>query len=92
MALQLFPKDPDSKLNYTMDWVDWLATGETISTSTWVVPAGITQEGTSTNDNTTATIVVSGGTVGVQYPLVNRITTSASRTVDRTIIVLIVER
>lgn len=62
----------------------WLADGETISTSTWTVPTGITKDSESETDDTT-TIWLSGGTHGTDYDLVNEIVTSAGRTANRTI-------
>ena len=78
-----FVKDPDAVLDYQVNWADWLA-GDTIATSTWIVPAGITQDSES-ETMTAATIWLSGGTLGASYELVNRITTAAGRTDDRTI-------
>jgi hypothetical protein len=89
-------KDPNAVLDYRFDWQGddpgpWLADAETISTSTWTVPTGITKDSDSKTD-TTATIWLSGGTAGVTYDVVNRITTSAGRTEDRTLQVVCVER
>lgn len=84
MAGNFFVKDPNSVLDYTVDWTSWLSTSETISTSTWVVPAGITQSSAS-NTTTSATIFLSGGTASTTYKVVNRITTNQSRTDDRTL-------
>lgn len=82
-----FIKDPDERLDYTMDWdvLDYLAAGETIATSAWSVPAGITQYGTASNTTTTATIWLEGGTHGQEYIVSNLITTSASRKAERSI-------
>lgn len=32
-------KDPEAQLVYTLDWADWLETGDTLSTATWTVQA-----------------------------------------------------
>lgn len=77
----LEPKDPDDVVDYSVDWTDWLA-GDTIATSVWVVPTGITKD-SDTNDTTSATIWLSGGTEGDDYQLTNRITTAAGRTKDK---------
>lgn len=102
-----FQKDPNAILDYTVDWSAWLASGETISTSTWTASTGITIATTPapSNTGTTATVWLSGGTVnggeelGVSggisqraYRVTNRITTSAGRTDDRSIFVAVVER
>ena len=85
-----FIKDPDAILDFTVDWSDKLATGEEISSSSWVVPTGITEGSgafASTNTTTTATIWLSGGTLGETYNVVNRIVTDSApaRTLDQTL-------
>jgi hypothetical protein len=30
-------KDPEAKLTYTLDWAQWLETGDSIATATWTV-------------------------------------------------------
>ena len=60
-------KDPQATLDYRFDWSAWL-TPDTISSVTWTVPAGITQTA-ATNTTTTATIWLSGGTVGTRYTI-----------------------
>ena len=84
-------KDPDAVLDYTLDWSSWLADGETISTSSWTVEAGITED-SDTNTSTNATIWLSGGTDGSSYIVTNRITTSESRTDDRSVKISVCER
>lgn len=32
-------KDPEAKLVYTLDWADWLETGDALSTATWTIQA-----------------------------------------------------
>ena len=73
-------KDPDEKKDYGFNWVDWLGT-DTIASSTWVVPSGTLAHGSpaDSNDTTTTTIWFTGGTDGVDYDIVNRITTTAGR-------------
>ena len=83
-----FVKDPDAAADFMVDWSDKLAAGETISTSSWVVPTGITKDSDS-ESSTTATIWLSSGTVLQVYRITNRIVTNQSRTFDRTITVRI---
>lgn len=78
-----FVKDPDEVLDYVRDWSALLG-DDTIATSTWTVPSGITKD-SDTNTTTTATIWLSGGTLGTDYALVNRITTAGGRTHDKTL-------
>ena len=78
-----FMKDPNSTLDFAIDWSAWLGT-DTIATATWTVPTGITKV-TDSASTTVATIWLSGGTAGAQYDLLCRITTAGGRTDDRTI-------
>lgn len=82
-----FIKDPDEVLDYVRDWSAILG-DDTIATSTWVVPSGITKN-SDTNTTTTTTVWLSGGTLGEDYALVNRITTAGGRTLDKTLTFMI---
>lgn len=87
----VFTKDPNAELDYGFDWSDWLADGETISSSSWEVDSGITV--VSSSASTTRTVVwLSGGTVGETYKATNSIVTSVGRKDDRTLYVYIEER
>ena len=92
-VMRIFKKDPNAVLDYGFDWSDWLdeVTDESISTSTWTVPSGITKDSDSKMDGIT-TIWLSGGTAGETYLIANRIVTSASRTEDRSFKAKVVER
>lgn len=82
-----FTKDPQAVLDYGWDWTNWLAGGETITTSTWTItlaPDAILTIATPTFDGTSTTIWASAGTVGSDYKITNHITTSAGRQDDRT--------
>lgn len=87
---QNFLKDPNSVLDYVVNWASWLDT-DTISTSTWTVPTGITKA-SDTNTTTTATIWLSGGTAGTSYDIANKIVTAAGRTEERTITIVVDNR
>lgn len=88
-----FQKDPAATLDYSVDWTEFLDTGEAISASTWTVPDGITQVTTSFTD-TKGIIWLSGGTLGKSYEIVNRITTdnNPARIDERTIVILMVNK
>lgn len=89
-ASRAFLKDPDAVLDYEFDWSEWLASGETIS-STTVTVTGVTLD-SSPNDSTSVVAWVSGGTDGAVATVACRITTSAGRTDERTITLRITER
>lgn len=88
------PNDTDT---FWMSWTDKL-NGETISTSTWVLPANftevsattngsVTEDGTTYNDANSVTISTTE-TKG-KHLIFNEITTSASRTIRRGFLITI---
>ncbi len=76
-------KDPDEVLDYQIDWSERLGT-DTISTSTWEVPAGIVEDDQEYT-STATTLWLSGGTLSTRYTITNRITTAAGRTMDQSV-------
>jgi hypothetical protein len=88
-----YPKDPNAKLDYQLDWSDWLADGENIANLSITV-SGLTSE-TSVFTTTTTTAWVSGGVVGVDGSINYRVTTDSAplgRIDDRTLLLTIAER
>lgn len=79
-------KAPEATLAYTLDLNDavdpWLAAGETITTATFTCEDGITID-QQTNNTTTATVKLSGGSVGIDYRITLTWTTSAGSTDSR---------
>jgi hypothetical protein len=78
-----FRKDPHAILDYKFDWSEWLTSGETLSTYSVTLDAGLTLDD-STFDNDSVTFWVSGGVDGNSYDAVCHIATSSSREDDRT--------
>ncbi len=89
--MSTFIKDPDASLQYEVSWASWLAAGEEITSSEWIVPVGITEVSTA-NTETAATIRLSGGAAGQSYAVTNRITTNQGNTDDRTITLVVRDR
>ena len=85
-----FTKDPNDTIDFPFNWKPELY-GDTIATSEFILPDGLT-EVSSSNTTTTATIFVSGGSAGTIYRITNRIVTTGGRTRDRTSYVLVQER
>lgn len=83
MALEWPYKDPDEVLDYQLDWSGRLGS-DTIASSSWTVPAGITKN-SDTNTTTVTTIWLSSGTLNSSYDLQNRVTTTGGRTMDQTV-------
>jgi hypothetical protein len=84
-------KDPDAILDYALDWSKWLATNETIVSSTWTPSAGIVVESDSSTASVT-TVWLSGGEAGLPYVVVNHIVTNQGREDDRTITIRVRDR
>ena len=76
-------KDPNATKDYGIDWASFLA-GDTIQSSTWIVPAGLTSSNPS-NTSTTTTVWLAGGTLGETYTVTNRVVTAGGRTEDQSL-------
>jgi hypothetical protein len=87
-------KDPNDIVDYQVSWAEWLGeVDDTIATSTFLVPDGITEdEGRRANTSTDATIWLSGGMLGETYDITSRITTAGGRQADKTFRVIIRQR
>jgi len=83
-----YRKNSSDVIDFGFDWSDWLASGETISSSTWSVPSGLTED-SSDNSTTQTSVWLSGGTAGSKYTISNTIVTSAERTKVRYIDILV---
>lgn len=82
-------KSPDDVLDYRIDWTEALA-GDTIVTSTWAVPAGITKDSDS-KTTTATTIWLSGGAVDQEYEIENTIVTTELRTMKQCVTIRVVD-
>jgi len=89
--MPIYIKDPDAFLDYGFDWSEWLESGEIIATSTWIAPDGITKGADTYSDDATS-VWMSGGAVGCDYVVVNRVTTNQSRQDDRSITIKVRNR
>lgn len=90
-------KDPDSYLDYSIDWSDWLNSGDGILSSTWTIQAITDDANPITTDNnltttSSATVWLSGGTTGNNYRITNTITTAAGLTDERYFRIFIKDR
>lgn len=93
----VFIKDPQAIIDYSIDWSDWLAAGDSLMTgspadgSQWIVPSDLTNEQDS-NDSDSTTIWLSGGINGQNYTVTNRVTSTAGRMEDRSIQIMVRNR
>jgi hypothetical protein len=90
--LRSFTKDPESTLDYPIDWSQWLVGADTITGApVWTVPSGLTLV-TQANTATIATAWISGGTAGATYLVECKITTTGGRIDERSILVEVKEQ
>lgn len=89
-GIPLISKDPDAVLDYAIDWSRWLGE-DALTAAQWAVPDGLTKVSEAL-DTGTATIWLSGGSVGVTYLLTCHITTAAGREEDQSFRIKIKER
>lgn len=75
-------QDKDAFLDYSFDWSDWLASGDTIQTSSWTAGVGITLSNSSTVGAVTS-IWAQGGTPGLWYAIKNSVISASGRKDDR---------
>ena len=78
-------KTPEASQPYTLDFSAWLAkegVGITLASASFTVASGITKV-SQTADTTTATVRLSGGALGQDYPILCAITLSDGRTDSR---------
>ena len=71
-------KDPESILDYSIDWTNKLQSSENISTSEWVSETEDATLITDTSTSKTTTLWVSGGTSGTMNVIKNTIETNST--------------
>jgi hypothetical protein len=86
MMIGAFVKDPNSTIDFAVDWAEWLNTGDNVTVSTWETPTGLTLSSSSVSNNV-ARAFLTGGLAGVDYLITNRVTTQGGRIEDRSILV-----
>ncbi len=74
--------DPADVRDYQIDWGNILDAGETISSSTWAVPVGLTA-GTQSISGEVSSKRISGGRLNTVHTISNTITTSLGRVYKR---------
>lgn len=75
-------KTPGAELDYSLNWIDVLETGETIVSAEWMAATGITAALPEITDSIT-TIWLSGGTLTNIYAVSCLATTSSGRKDER---------
>lgn len=75
-------KDPDARLDYTVDWSDWVVGSQTITNSHWTIstiasdPSPLVEfkSNVLTAGDHRCTVYLANGSVGNTYTVTNRIT------------------
>lgn len=83
----VFVKDPGDRVDYLVDFTEWLGE-DTISSVSWTVPDGITNYSTS-GTTATATIWLAGGTHGQEHVITCQATTAGGRIKQRSFKVMV---
>jgi hypothetical protein len=84
-------KDPGATLDYGFDWTDWLGTSETITATSWTVPAGLTKVSESISSYVSV-CRISGGAVNASYTVTCQITTNEGEVDRRSILITVQNR
>lgn len=90
MSVKPFVKDPNEVLDYGINWIKLIGS-DTILTSSWIVPDGITKV-SDTFEKSISIVWISGGNLDTTYTLEGRINTIAGRTFVRHINIKISEK
>jgi hypothetical protein len=86
--MTLLLKDPDSVLDYAIDWGTDYLIDDVLADSSWVVDpdeADGLQVQASAFDSTTATVTASGGVAGRIYQLTNHVELASGLTDSRSV-------
>lgn len=93
MAFQKYKKDPDALLDFSWNWEPYLTQmNDTIASVEFIAEDGITIDAVATGVgflNYITTVWLEGGTLGEDYNVVHRITTTDGRVDDRTMTIQI---
>ena len=92
MPLTTFPKDPNATLDYSIDWSNWLASGESLTCSVWTRSSTDLRQSNTSLTTSIATIWLAGGSAGAKYTVANKIGTSGGRVDERTIDIKVLQR
>lgn len=93
--MSLFVKDPDSRIDYRVDWGAAYLGPNLIVASSWLVapvhPAGLTVVADG-HDGRSTTVTLEGGQAGASYALTNRVTLSNAESDERSVAVRVEPR
>lgn len=88
--LQWPSHDPNDSKDYSIDWSQWLPSGDKIIASVWSAPSAITISVSSFTDTVSTVWLTGGGQAGSILEIQNKITTAQGRVCARTVTLQIV--
>jgi len=83
---------PGADLDYGFDWVDWLETGETVTSSLWSAPPSVTLARAQLLGDVRTSTFAKIDRAGYTGKITNTITTSDGRTDSRSILLVCRQR
>lgn len=89
--MDIYSKDPGATLDFAIDWSINLVPGDTITSTTWTVPGGLTKVKDSVA-GAKAVVWLAGGTAGQIYTVTCRIVTAQERIDERAIAIRVGKR
>lgn len=93
--MTMMVKDPDSRIDFELDWAAAYPGGQAVTASVWtVIPdeAGGVAVAAAAHDLRQATVTLAGGVVGRVYRVTNRVTLSDGQIDERSMTVRVEER
>ena len=89
-----FVKDPDARLDYAVDWSDFLTSvDDTLLTATFVdIDSDLVISGESIVDGSLHQAFIAGGSVGKMYRVTSRLTTVGGREDDQSFMIYVREQ
>lgn len=87
MALAEMAKTPGALLDYTIDWSQYLDSGDELITITW--DTGALTLDSQVDSSTTAVARIGGGTAGRKYTITCHITTASAQEDERSIVLVV---
>lgn len=81
-------KDPDSVLDYRVDWSAWLPPGDLLLDAQWITTGALGVEQSAISDTAAVAWLSGASTEGTRNTVANRITTAAGRTEDFSFIIV----
>lgn len=93
--MSLFIKDPDSRIDYSVDWGAAYLGANLIAASHWQVTPleeGGVEVAASGHDGLSTLVTLTGGRTGASYALTNRITLTNGEVDERSIAIRVEQR